>query len=201
MSILVKFPKRKSLSEEQLIGLLVEKNEIAFRHLVHLYENKIYNTVISFLRSEEYADDVTQEVFISIYQSIESFRKESSLSTWIHRIAVTKTLEFLRKQNRKKRWGALYSLWGDDLSPKFEAVSYDHPGVALENKQTSEALFKALDRLPTTQRTAFTLHKIDGHSYDETAQIMNNSISAIESLVHRATSNLRKYLADYYKNL
>lgn len=189
------------MNEEQLIGLLIDKNEVAFRHLVDLYENKVYNTVISFLRSEEYADDVAQEVFIAVYESVQSFRRESSLSTWVYRIAVTKSLEFLRKQKRKKRWGAFYSLWGEDLAPQFEAVSYDHPGVALEDKQTAEALFKALDRLPETQRTSFTLHKIDGHSYEETAQIMSTSISSVESLIHRATNNLRKYLADYYKNL
>jgi RNA polymerase sigma-70 factor (ECF subfamily) len=157
--------------------------------------------VISFLRSAEYADDVAQEVFIAVHQSIRGFKQESSLSTWIHRIAVTKSLEFLRKQKRKKRWGTLYSLWGENSDPKFEATSYDHPGVALENKQTAEALFKALDRLPDTQRTAFTLHKLDGHSYDEAAQIMNTTVSSIESLIHRATNNLRKYLETYYKAL
>jgi RNA polymerase sigma-70 factor (ECF subfamily) len=189
------------LNEEQLIGLLIEKNEVGFRHLVDLYENKVYNTVIGFLRSDEYADDVAQEVFITVYESIGSFRKESSLATWIYRIAVTKSLEFIRKQKRKKRFGIFYSLFDEDAAPRFEIVSYDHPGVALENKETSEALFKALDKLPETQRTAFTLHKIDGMSYEETSQIMNTTVSSIESLIHRATVNLRKYLADYYQNL
>jgi len=189
------------LNEEQLIGLLIEKNEVAFRYLVDLYENKVYNTVIGFLRSDEYADDVAQEVFITVYQSIGSFRKESTLSTWIYRIAVTKSLEFMRKQKRKKRFGIFYSLFGEELSPKFETTSYDHPGVALENKETSEALFKALDKLPETQRTAFALHKMEGMSYEEASQVMNTTVSSIESLIHRATVNLRKYLADYYKNL
>ena len=189
------------MNEEQLIGLLIEKNEAAFRQLVDLYENKVYNTVIGFLRSDEYADDVAQEVFITVYESIGGFRKESSLATWIYRIAVTKSLEFIRKQKRKKRFGIFYSLFGDDVAPKFEKVSYDHPGMVLESKETSEALFKALDKLPESQRTAFTLHKIEGMSYEETSQVMNTTISSIESLIYRATINLRKYLTDYYKSL
>jgi RNA polymerase sigma-70 factor (ECF subfamily) len=189
------------LSEEQLIGLLIEKDETAFRHLIDQYENRVYNTVIGFLRSDEYADDVAQEVFITVYESIGNFRMESTMATWIYRIAVTKSLEFIRKQKRKKRFGIFYSLFGDDVAPKFESVSYDHPGVALENKETSEALFKALDKLPETQRTAFTLHKMEGMSYEETSQVMNTTVSSIESLIHRATVNLRKHLADYYKTL
>ena len=189
------------MNEDELIGLLIDKNEVAFRHLVDSYENKVYNTVIGFLRSDEYADDVAQEVFITVYESIGNFRKESTLATWIYRIAVTKSLEFIRRQKRKKRFGVFYSLFGDDVAPKFEKVSYDHPGVTLENKETSEALFKALDKLPETQRTAFTLHKIEGMSYEEASQVMNTTVPSIESLIHRATLNLRKHLADYYKNL
>ena len=189
------------MNEEQLIGLLIEKNEVAFRHLIDIYENRVYNTVIGFLRSDEYADDVAQEVFITVFESIRSFRKESTLATWIYRIAVTKSLEFIRKQKRRKRFGIFYSLFGDNVQPKFESVNYDHPGVALENKETGEALFKALDKLSESQRTAFVLHNIEGMSYEETAQIMNTTVSSIESLIHRATVNLRKYLTDYYKNL
>ena len=119
------------MNEEQLIGLLIEKNEVAFRHLIDQYQNKVYNTVIGFLRSDEYADDVTQEVFITVFESIGSFRKESTLSTWIYRIAVTKSLELIRKQKRKKRWGIFYSLFGDELLPKFETVSYDQSGSSI----------------------------------------------------------------------
>ena len=189
------------MTEEQLIHLLVQKDESAFRHLVTLYEGKVYATVISFLRADEYADDVAQEVFIKVHESIGDFRRESSLSTWIYRIAVTQSLAFLRKQKRKKRWGAMFSLFGEDNAPRFEEVSYHHPGLTLENKEMGEALFKAIDQLPETQKTAFTLHKLKGLSYEEVSEVMNLTLSSVESLMHRANTNLRKYLFQYYKNL
>jgi RNA polymerase sigma factor, sigma-70 family len=189
------------LKDEELIDLLAQKDESAFRVLVERYEQKVYNTVIGFLRSDDFADDVAQEVFIAVYQSIGSFRRDAALSTWIYRIAVTKSLEFLRKQKRKKRWGLFYSLFDDDGQLRYDAGNNHHPGVALEDKETAQALFAAIDKLPDQQRTAFTLLKVEGMSYDEVAQVMSATVSSVESLIQRAQGNLRKYLADYYKSM
>ncbi len=189
------------MTDEQLISLLAQKNESAFRVLVERYEQKVYNTVIGFLRADDFADDVAQEVFIAVYQSIGSFRRDSTLSTWIYRIAVTKSLEFLRKQKRKKRWGMVYSLFDDSGRLVYDAKHYHHPGVAVEDQETAQALFNAIDQLSEQQRTAFTLQKLEGLSYEEVASVMHTTVPSVESLIQRAQVNLRKHLTVYYKSM
>ena len=76
----------------------------------------------------------------------------------------------------------------------------NHPGIQLENKQTSQMLFKAINQLPEAQRIVFTLHKVDDKSHDEISEILNKSVSSIESLMFRAKRNLQVILEDFYKN-
>ena len=76
-----------------------------------------------------------------------------------------------------------------------------HPGVKLENKERATILLTKIDQLPEKQRTVFLLHKMEAQSYQEIAQVMKTSVSAIESLMHRAKMNLRKSLSDYYQDL
>ena len=73
-------------------------------------------------------------------------------------------------------------------------------GVSLDNKERSAVLFKAIDKLPENQKIAFTLHKIEGLSYQEASEVMKLSLSSVESLLHRAKNNLKKNLEDYYEN-
>jgi RNA polymerase sigma-70 factor (ECF subfamily) len=134
-----------------------------------------------------------------VFHSVNEFKGESKISTWLYRIAVTKSLDLLRARKRKKRFAFLQRLGGEnDTLP--EPASFVHPGVQLENKERAAILFKALDKLPESQKTAFVLHKTEGLSYQEVAEVLNLSISSVESLMFRAKSNLQKYLADYYKN-
>jgi len=77
---------------------------------------------------------------------------------------------------------------------------FNHPGITLDNKEKAAILFKAIERLPETQKIAFTLHKIEGLSYQEVSQVMNSTLSSVESLLHRAKNNLKKHLSDYYSN-
>lgn len=90
----------------------------------------------------------------------------------------------------------------DDESIKWTnspSVEFDHPGIQLERKEHAEILFQAIGQLPENQRIAYTLNKIDGQTYAEVAEIMDQSISAVESLIFRANRNLRKLLADFYQ--
>ncbi|MCB0724506.1 MAG: sigma-70 family RNA polymerase sigma factor [Ignavibacteriae bacterium] len=171
--------------------------EEAFKELVEEYQNLVYNTAMGFVRNAEDAEDIAQEVFAEVYRSVANFRGDSKLSTWLYRITTTKSLDFLRKMKRKKRWGSLIPSKQDPDEVK--DVSYFHPGADMNNKEQSEALFKAIDKLPENQRIAFTLAKVDGLSYDEICDVMKTSKPSVESLVHRARTNLRKYLKKYYE--
>ena len=135
-----------------------------------------------------------------MHHSVAQFKGDSKLSTWLYRITVTKSLDFLRSKKRKKRFAFVQSLFGSDSNePLVEQASFVHPGVQLENKERAVILFKAIDKLPENQKTAFTLNKVEGLSYQEVAEVMEVSLSSVESLMFRAKNNLQDHLKDYYK--
>jgi RNA polymerase sigma factor (sigma-70 family) len=188
------------LDEEHFILRIKSKDPAAFHELVDLFRDRVFNTSLGLLQDRDNAEDVSQEVFIEVFQSIDSFKGKSKLSTWIYRITVQKSLEMIRRQNRKKRSAIILSLFGKEhLVSATSSSPFYHPGIKLENKERSAVLFKAISRLPENQRTAFTLHKIEGLSYNEIAGIMKVSLSSVESLIFRAKQNLQKLLSDYYE--
>jgi len=187
--------------EHILVSDLKDGEEEAFRYLVDQYQDKVYNTCISFVKNPDDADDLTQEVFLEVYNSIHKFRLESKLSTWIYRISVNKSLEYLRKMKRKKRFGFLFAIDFERNQRDNVELELNHPGILAENKEKAAILYRAIEKLPENQRIAFTLHKLEDLSYDQISEIMNKSLSSVESIMHRAKLNLRKELFNYYKSL
>lgn len=171
-----------------------------FQSLVETHQEKVRNTCFRFVRNREDADELAQDVFIQVYESLSHFREDAELSTWIYRIAVNKSLDFIRYQKRKKRFAQLTSLFGvggdrEDIT----AAVFDHPQSRLEDKERRQILDEALDKLPENQRTAITLSKYEGFNNKEIAAIMDLSLSAVEGLIHRAKKNLHKLLQDYFE--
>jgi RNA polymerase sigma-70 factor (ECF subfamily) len=188
------------LEENEIIIRLKKNDEKAFQLLVDSFSKKVYNTCVGMLQNMEDAQDVTQEIFIIIHVNIHQFKEESSLSTWIYRISINKCLEFIRKKNRKKRLGVFKSIFSIEEELAIENHSdFMHPGIQLENQERAKILFKAIELLPENQRTAYVLHKIEQVSYNDIAEIMELSLSAVESLLFRAKLNLKKHLTTYYK--
>jgi RNA polymerase sigma-70 factor (ECF subfamily) len=160
----------------------------------------VLNCAYKFLRNAESAEDLTQEVFIEVFESIHTFRGDAQLSTWIYRIAVTKCLNRLKSLKRKKRFAELVSLFGgEETGERLASSESIAPDRELENKERANILRWALERLPENQRVAFTLSKYDEMSYEHIAAIMNTSISSVESLIHRAKTNLKTMLEGYYR--
>lgn len=189
------------MNQPELVLLLQQGDESAFKKLVDEWQNMVYNTAVSIVQNEDDADDITQEVFIQVYQSVSSFKGESKFSTWLYRVTVSKALDHEKKKKRKKRFGLVQSLFGGDGEEQVHAVEFNHPGVQLERKEKAGELFNALKLLPDKQRIAFTLHKLEGQSYQEVAEIMNSTLYAVESLMSRAKTNLKKELNRYYNNI
>lgn len=183
------------MNEQELIQQLRQRDESAFRQLVETYRNKVYNTVLNILQDPGDAEDSAQDVFIQVYESISSFKEESSLSTWIYRIAVRKALDKLRRRKTRQR----LHQWIPWL-PEEEAVktNFYHPGITLDNKEKAAVLFRAIETLPEKQKIAFTLIRIQGMNYEEVSMILQQSIKAIESLVSRAKQNLQKQLENFH---
>jgi len=182
------------LNELELIQGLRDGDESAFKYLVENYKDRVFNTSIGIVQNAEDAEDVAQEVFIQVYRSIRSFKGESKLSTWLYRIATTRSLDLLRSRKSKKRFGFIQRLFGEGNEPLHELPDFNHPGVAMDRKENAAKLFKAIAQLPENQKTAFTLHKLEDLSYQEVSEVMQTSIAAVESLMHRAKQNLRKML-------
>lgn len=189
------------MTERILIELLKQGDEAAFKKIVETWQDMVYNTAIGIVQSEEDAEDVAQEVFVQVYESIHFFKGESKFSTWLYRITVTKSLDHVRKKKRKKRFGFVRSLFGDQNELIVNPPEFNHPGVALDKKEMARELFNAIDDLPKNQKVAFTLHKVEGLSYQQISEIMGKSESSIESLLHRAKLNLRRTLKDYYDRM
>ena len=190
----------KKEGDSILIDELKEGDETAFKTLVEAYQHKVFNVCISFVRDTGDAEDISQEVFIEIYRSIKKFKGESSLNTWIYRITVNKSLEFLRRKKAGKRFAFFTSLFSSEGSAVIEPVDFNHPGVALEDKEKAGVLFRSIDQLSENQRVAFVLYHLEELSYQEIAGTMKLSIAAVESLLFRARKNLRKLLFEFYKN-
>ncbi len=105
------------MTEEQtLVEKLKQKEAWAFKELVDAYQNMVYNTCLAIVKNENDAEDLSQDVFVQVYQSISSFKGDSKLSTWIYRIATTKSLDHERKKKRKKRFGFVRSFLGRTAS-------------------------------------------------------------------------------------
>jgi RNA polymerase sigma factor (sigma-70 family) len=171
-----------------------------FQALVEEHQERVRNLCFHFLRNLDDADDIAQEVFIQVYESLGHFREEAQLATWIHRITVNKCLDFLKAKKRKKRFAILTSLFG--FSEEEEEVIPDpgeNPHEKLEEKERVETLHAAINQLPENQKTALTLNKLEGMSNKEIAAIMDLTLSATDALLHRARKNLEKYLFSYYE--
>ena len=188
------YNKQLILSETNLIKALQQKSESAFKELVDSYQKMVYNTILGIVQQEQEAEDIAQEVFIQVYMSIDGFRQDAKLSTWIYRIATTKALDWERKKKTKKRFGKLLSFFSNDNVLIIDAIEFNHPGIQLEKKEQANVLFKALKKLPENQRIAFILIKMEGLNYQETSEVMNTSLKAIEAYMHRVKINLQKII-------
>lgn len=166
-------------------------------HLGQLYQaygKSVYRIALHYVQNVEDAQEITQDVFVAIHDHLDEFRQEAQITTWIHRIAVNKCLDHLRFKNRKKRFAAVMSIITGEKH-ETEIPHFDHPGVAMESQEEMKKIFDAINELPEQQKTAIILMKLEGHSQQETAVIMNTSTKAVESLISRGKQKLREILS------
>jgi RNA polymerase sigma-70 factor, ECF subfamily len=190
------------MNDEQLLYALRNRQADAFRQVVERHQERVINICYRFVHDRTEAEDLAQETFLEVYRSIPGFRQQASLSTWIHRIAVTKSLDFIRMRSREKRGGKLGMLLRlNDNIATLPAPSEGEPDRVLQQQEDRLALQRALSALPSKQGVAFVLSKYDGISYQEIADILKTSVSSVESLIHRARKNLRKSLRAHYERI
>lgn len=166
--------------------------------LYKAHHRSVYNVALDLLQSKEDAEEIVQDVFLEAHRSLAKFDGRSAVSTWLYRIAVNKSLDLLRSRKRQKRFAFFTGLFHSSGEPLQEIPHFDHPGAALEQKEDTQLLFKALNELPERQKTAFVLSQIEKLPQKEIALILGLSEKAVESLVQRAKSGLREKLGKFY---
>jgi RNA polymerase sigma factor (sigma-70 family) len=154
----------------------------------------VYNLALNYVQNHEDAQEITQDVFVAIYKSMDGFNHKSKISTWVYRIAINKSLDHLKAKKRKKRLGFLYDMFFEDDGSNAANRHFDHPGVILEQKEAQKHIFGCINELPANQKTALLLSKTEQKSHAEVAEIMNISVKAAESLIQRAKTNLATML-------
>ncbi len=189
------------ITESQLIAGLLAGNGQAIKLLIDTYKNRVFNTILGMVQNTEDAEELAQDVFIKALQNVEKFKGQSQISTWLYRIAINTSLDHIKKRSRKKRFAFMISLSdGTDENPAPNPPDFVHPGLQLENKELAQTLFKAINQLAEKQKTALVLNKIEGLSYEQTAQVMETTVASVESLLFRAKQNLKKIMGNYLDN-
>lgn len=150
----------------------------------------MYNTALSYLQNKQEAEEITQDVFLTIFNKAHTFKGISKVSTWIYRITINKAINQIDKRKRQPL--------SDKEVREYHRIDFEHPGVLLENKEKAKYLFSVIDSLSENQKTAFILSYVEGLPQQEVADIMTVSRKSVESLLQRAKTNLKKKLISIY---
>lgn len=189
------------MTDRDLVKEVINGDSNAFKELVERYTSLVVNTCYGFTHNKEDAEDIAQDVFIKVYQIINKFRNESKISTWLYRISVNRSLNFIRNNKKYREQKSIESNEQscDDVLVQVVDDDQNNPETKIENKERANILHQAIDSLAKNQRIAFTLSKYEDMSYAQIAEVMAVSISSVESLLHRAKKNLQKKLIDFYR--
>ena len=187
--------------DKELLEQVVSGNQNAFRLLVDKYQILVFNTCLGFVGNRQSAEDLSQDVFVEMHRSISKFRGDSKLSTWLYRIAVNKSLNHIRDNKKHNIVRSIERFFYGEKEEKLDVEDYVYglTDAPLEQQQHAKELHSAIQSLPENQQIAFNLNKFDDLSYKQIAEVMDVSLSTVESLIHRAKKNLQRRLASYYK--
>lgn len=188
------------MGDAELLRRVAAKDLDAFGVLVDRFQNRVLGLCSRLLNNPQNAEDVAQEVFFQVYRSSGQFRYDCLVSTWIYRIAINRCRNFNR-DNRKffllrtlRRGLEDEGLGNHDLA----ATNTDDPESLWKMNETRELIRRTVASLPEKQKAILILHKFEGRSYKEIAEILDISLSSVESCLHRAKLNLQKKLAPLF---
>jgi len=193
-------PSASREGERDLVARVRQGDLAAYDELVRLYQERIYATIYHMTSNHEDANDLAQETFIKAFQAIKSFKGGSSFYTWLYRIAVNKTINFL-KQRRHRVQMSLNDLdFQAEHDPDLVALISDKtPRRDVDLGELQEKLNTALQKLSEVHRLVVTLHDIQGLSHEEIAAVIGCNIGTVRSRLFYARQQLQAYLSDYLK--
>ncbi len=193
-------PQQPEIDEMLLVKRARQGDLRAYDELVRRYQERIYATIYHMTANHEDANDLAQEAFIKAFHALKSFKGGSSFYTWVYRIAVNKTINFLKQRKNK----AQMSLDDLDLNAEHDPdmvalVSEKTPRREISLSELQEKLNAALQKLSESHRMVVTLHDVQGLSHEEIAKIMDCNIGTVRSRLFYARQQLQSYLSDYLK--
>jgi len=172
----------------------------AYDELIRRYQERIYATVYHMTSNHEDANDLTQETFIKAYRALNSFKGDSSFYTWIYRIAVNKTINFLKTRKNRVHMSLNDLDFNAENDPDLVALVSDKtPRRDLGLSELQEKLNEAMQKLSQVHRLVVTLHDVQGLSHDEIAGIIGCNVGTVRSRLFYARQQLQGALADYLK--
>jgi RNA polymerase sigma-70 factor (ECF subfamily) len=172
----------------------------AFDDLVRRYQERIYSTLYHMTSNHEDANDLTQETFIKAFQALKSFKGDSSFFTWIYRIAINKTINFLKKRKSRNHLSLNDLDFNAEHDPDLVAlISQKTPRRDLNLAELQEKLNVAMQKLSEVHRLVVTLHDIQGLPHEEISRMMDCNVGTVRSRLFYARQQVQAYLADYLK--
>ncbi len=191
-------------SDEDLVNLYTKTgNESAFNEIVSRYANKIYGFALRITRNSSDAEEVFQEVFLTLTKKLDTFRGESKFSSWLYRVTVNASYMYLRSQKKHESNISLenyypYDEKGTLMGRVMEKDWSSRPDIIIFSNEALKIIDKSINELPESYRTVFHLRDVEGLSNEEVADILEISIPAVKSRLHRARLFLRDRLSDYF---
>ena len=179
------------MNEKELIARLQARDEAAFEELIRQYEKKVYSLCARMCGNAEDAEEAAQDAFLALWRGIDRFRQESSLSTWIYRLASNACIDLMR---RKKKGAGSVSL--DDEELFVDAVDpAPQPHEEAERRETQRLLQEGLLSLPAEYRSILLLREIEGLSYSEISAALDLELGTVKSRISRGRTLLRNFLS------
>lgn len=190
------------IDEQRLIAKLKRRDCRAFEQLVNQYQGRVYNFIYRMIGGREEAQDLAQEVFVSIFKNIDGFRGESSLATWIYRITANHCKNRRKYLGRRKVEHPM-TLENEDKEMASShipvAVGVSRPDELVEGYQTEVLIQRAIAELDEEQRTILVLRDIQSVSYEDISEITGLPLGTVKSRLHRARMTLKDKLAPYLR--
>src|ERR1051326_4567253 len=172
----------------------------AYDELVKRYQERIYATIYHMTSNHEDANDLAQEAFVKAFHALKSFKGGSSFYTWVYRIAVNKTINFLKQRKNKAQMSLDDLDFNAEHDPDLVALISDKtPRREVHLAELQEKLNSAMQKLSEPHRLVVTLHDVQGLSHEEIAKIMDCNIGTVRSRLFYARQQLQGYLSDYLK--
>lgn len=181
-------------ADGHLVKQAKEGDVDAFTELVRCFQEKIFQTILSLTKNQQDAYDLAQETFMHAYKSLRNFKQRSTFSTWIYRIAVNLTLNFLKRRQRDEKRKA--QLEDYSLDVKSAAFTLSPEGYSMK-KELSEKLKEAIDSLPLTYKVSFVLVVSQGLTHKQAANVLRCSDNTISWRMHKARKMLQQKLRSY----